>query len=104
MGRLFDCLTEKALQYANRSKAETYEALKLELSLRFDVNDAPVAALKRLHVVKQEDEESHEDFLQRVLTITMDGFEKAEANTLQQIATEAFLRGYKHKGSHDRYQ
>ena len=81
MDRLFDCLSEKALEYANRSKAETYEALRRELDLRFDLKDAPVAAKQRLHVVRQEDEESLEDFLQRVLTITMDGFDKAEVGT-----------------------
>ena len=97
MDRLFDCLSEKALEYANRSKAETYEALRRELDLRFDLKDAPVAARQRLHVVRQEDEESLEDFLQRVLTITMDGFDKAEVGTLQQLATESFLRGCKHK-------
>ena len=95
--RLLDCLSEKALEYANRSKAETYEALKSELGLRFDLKDAPVAARQQLHVVRQDDEESLEDFLQRVLTITMDGFDKAEVGTLQQLATESFLRGCKHK-------
>ena len=35
--------------------------------------------------------ESLEDFLQRVFTITMDGFEKAEASTLQQIAKDAAM-------------
>ena len=97
MDKLFDCLSEKALEYANRSKAETYEALRRELDLRFDLKDAPMAARQRLHVVRQEDEESLEDFLQRVLTITMDGFDKAEVGTLQQLATESFLRGCKHK-------
>ena len=97
MDRLFDCLTDKALEYANRSQAETYEALKRELSLRFDLKDAPVACRSKLHVIRQDDEESLEDFLQRVLTVTMDGFDKAEITTLQQLATESFLRGCKHK-------
>ena len=56
MDRLFDCLTEKTLGYANRPKAETYEALKLELSLRFDLKNIPVAARQCLHLVKQEDD------------------------------------------------
>ena len=97
MDRLLDCITEKALEYADRPKAETYEALKLELNRRFDLKYASVATRQRLHVMKQEDEESLEDFLQRVLTITMDGSENADANTLQQIATESLLRGCKHK-------
>ena len=97
MDKLLDCLSEKALEYANRSKAETYEVLRRELGLWFDLKEAPVTAWQRLHVVRQDDGESLEDFLQRVLTITMDGFDKAEVGTLQQLATESFLRCSKHK-------
>ena len=39
------------------------------------------------------------DFLQRVLTVTIDGYGDAQIATLQQLATEAFLRGCKFKGA-----
>ncbi|MCG8044734.1 MAG: hypothetical protein N0E48_03455 [Candidatus Thiodiazotropha endolucinida] len=98
LDRLFDCLTDKALEYANRSvNRDDYNELKKELALRFDMRDAPVAARQQLHVIKQSDEETLEDFLQRVLTITMDGYQKTDTDTVQQIATESFLRGCKYK-------
>ena len=36
-------------------------------------------------------------FLQRVLSVCLDGFPQTDAITLQNIATEAFLRGTKHR-------
>ena len=97
LDRLFDCLTDKALEYANRAEGRDYSSLKNELALRFDLRDEPVAARQRLHVIKQSEEESLEDFLQRVLTVTIDGYGDAQFATLQQLATEAFLRGCKFK-------
>ena len=43
--RLFDCLSEKALEYAERAEEKkSYEQLKSKLGLRFNIKDAPVAA------------------------------------------------------------
>ena len=98
LDRLFDCLSEKALEYANRSEGRnSYRKLKKELGLRFDLKEAPVAARQKLHLMKQNDDEGLEEYLQRVLTSAMDGFNTADNNTVQQLATEAFLRGCKHK-------
>ena len=47
--------------------------------------------------MKPNEDEGLEEYLQRVLTSTMDGFNTADNNTVQQLATEAFLRGCKHK-------
>lgn len=95
---LFDCLSDTALEYANRCEGKgDYDSLKAELQQRFDLRDTPVAARQKLHSVKQKDEETLEVYLQRVLTISMDGFGSANAETLQHIATEAFLRGAKTK-------
>lgn len=96
--RLFDCLTEKALEYAERAEEkDDYNKLKKELGLRFNIKDAPVADRSNLACVKQNEDESLEDFLHRVLTIAMNGFESADNNTMQKLATEAFLRGCKYK-------
>ena len=59
------------------------------MGLWIEMKDASLAIRQRLYVVKQEDDGEIEDFLKRV--ITMDGFEKADANTLQQIDTKSFL-------------
>ena len=96
LDRLFDCLSEKTLEYANRSEGRnSYRKLKKELGLRFDLKEAPVAARQKLHLMKQNEDEGLEEYLQRVLTSAMDGFNTADKNTVQQLATEAFLRGCK---------
>ena len=97
LDRLFDCLTDKELEYANRAEGRDYSLLKNELALQFDLRDEPVATRQRLHLIKQSEEESLEDFLQRVLTVTIDGYDDAQIATLQQLATEAFLQGCKYK-------
>ena len=89
-----DCLTDKALEYAARSdNRDNFAALKGELALRFDLKEEPVAARQQLHLAKQGDDETLEAYLQRILAIAMDGYKDASAILLQQMATEAFLRG-----------
>ena len=61
------------------------------------MRDKPVAARQRLHVIKQGEAESLEDFLERVLTVTIDGYGDAQIATFQQLAMEAFLCGCKFK-------
>ena len=91
-------MSEKALEYAERAEEkDNYDKLKTELGLRFNIKDAPVAARQKLHVIKQTEEEGLEEFLQRVLTTAMDGFHVADNTTVQKLATEAFLRGCRHK-------
>ena len=92
--RLFDCLSEKALEYAERAEEKNdYEKLKKKLSLRFNIKDVPVADRSNLACIKQTEDESLEEFLHRVLTIAMNGFDKADNATMQKVALEAFLRG-----------
>ena len=98
LDRLYDCLTDKALEYAARSdNRDNFAALKGELALRFDLKEEPVAARQQLHLAKQGDDETLEAYLQRILAIAMDGYKDASAVLLQQMATEAFLRGCRHK-------
>ena len=61
-----------------------------------DFWDASCAARQQLHVMKQNEEKSLEGVLQRV-TVTIDGYGDAHIAPLQQLATEAFLRGCKFK-------
>ena len=98
LDRLYDCLTDKALEYAARSdNKDNYDRLTQELALRFDLKDEPIAARQRLYLAKQDDDETLEAFLQRILTITMDGHKNEKSALIQQVATESFLRGCKHK-------
>ena len=98
LDRLLGCLTDKALEYAVKSKNNySYTELKAELKLRFDLTDEPVTARNKLHDVKQTDDETLEAFMQRVLSIANDGYAKFDAETMQQLATESFLRGCQNK-------
>ena len=96
--RLYDCLTDKELEYAARSdNKDNYDRLTQELALRFDLKDEPIAARQRLYLAKQDDDETLEAVLQNILTITMDGHKDQKYALIQQVATESFLRGCKHK-------
>lgn len=98
LNRLFNCLSGTALEFANRCAGQDdYHALVKEMGQRFDLRDTPVGARQKLHIIKQTEDESLEVFLQRVMTVAIDGFGLADNTTLQNIATEAFLRGCRHK-------
>jgi hypothetical protein len=98
LDKLFDCLSETALEYALKSEyRHRYQPLIKDLKVRFDLRDTAVAARQKLHMVKQTDDESEEDFLQRVLSLASDGYDFVGNSATQQLATEAFLRGLKHK-------
>ena len=98
LDRLFGCLNDKALEYAVKCKNNRdYDSLKKELKLRFDLSDEPVAARHKLGVAKQTDDESLEIFMQRVLGIASDAFGGFDNKVMQQMATEAFLRGCNNK-------
>ena len=94
LDRLFGCLNDKALEYTVKCKNNRdYDSLKKELELRFDLSDEPVAARHKLGVAKQTDDESLEIFMRRVLWIASDAFWGFDNKVMQQMATEAFLRG-----------
>ena len=89
---VFNCLTDKALEYANRAEGQYFSSLKNELALRYDLQDKPVAARQQLHVIRQKEEESLEDSC-------IDSYSDGDAHnaTLQHLTTEVFLHGYKFK-------
>lgn len=98
LDRLIDCLSGAALQYANKlDVGRNYKKLKLELKHRFSSKEAPVAARRQLQFVKQREDESLEQFSQRVHFLALDGYPLAEKRTVQQISVEAFLRGSREK-------
>ena len=56
-----------------------------------------MADRSNLACIKQTEDESLEEFLHRVFTIAMNGFDKADNATMQKVALEAFLRGCRYK-------
>ena len=100
LDRLLSCLTEKALEFAFKCKMNnSFQELKNQLKLRFDLSDEPVAARQKLNTLKQEPDETLESFMQQVLNVATDGYGDFETTVLQQMAVEAFLRGCRNKES-----
>jgi hypothetical protein len=64
---------------------------------RFSKKPEPVTAKRQLQYVRQQENESLEDFAHTVYALALDGYEKCEDDALEDIATEAFLRGCKEK-------
>ena len=63
LDRLYDCLTDKALEYAARSdNKDNYDRLTQELALRFHLKDEPITAKQRLYLAKQDNDETLEAF------------------------------------------
>ena len=95
--RLFDCLADHALEYAQRMGTDDYHELCAEMSRRFKLKDTPIASRRQLHLIKQLEGEQLAEFSQRVHWLAMDGHPNAHLNTVQEVAVEAFLRGCKDK-------
>lgn len=96
--RLLDCLADQALDYIQkRGTYGGYEDLKEALAQRFMNKDTASLARKQLHSVRQREDETLEEFSQRVHFLAMDGHPNAGESTQQQIAVEAFLIGCKDK-------
>ena len=95
--RFLDCLSEVALEYARRSHPSSYEELRKYMKRRFSKKEEASSARRQLQYVRQMENESVEEFAERVHFLTMDGYFKSSTNIIDQIGTEAFLRGCKEK-------
>ena len=92
--KLVDCLGGKALEYVRELQLEEdYKRMKRKLAKRFGVKDAPITVRRQLQFLKQEDNETLEEFSQRVHFLVMDGYPGALESTIEQIAVEHFLKG-----------
>ena len=97
-GRLLDCLKDIALEYARKvNKDDDYDSLRKKMERRFSEKPEPVTARRQLQYVRQQETESLEDFAHNVYVLALDGYEQCEDEALEDIATEAFLRGCKEK-------
>ena len=98
LDRFINCLSDQALEYANRSRYNAdYAQLIADMTVRFDYRDEPMAARQKLSAVKQESE-TEEEFVQKVQALANDGYrENRDNDLLNYLTTEAFLRGLKHK-------
>ena len=93
-GRLLDCLKDIAIEYARKvNKDDDYDSLRKKMKRRFSKKPEPVTARRQLQYVRQQVKERLEDFAHKVYVLALDGYEKCEDDALEDIATEAFLRG-----------
>ena len=93
---LLACLRGKAIAYIQskpKSCRSHYKALRDLLDQRYGMLELPSTARRQLAAMRQEEGESLEDFEDRVMLKTGEGYPGVPEETLQSLATEAFLRG-----------
>ena len=97
--KLLDCLTDSALEYTRKvhNTSVEYNVLRADLRRRFSTKEAPVSARRQLQFMRQQESEPLEEFSQRIYFMALDGFDKGNPEVVDQIATEAFLRGCRDK-------
>jgi hypothetical protein len=96
LDRIIDCLRDKALEYARRSKAcNSYSKLVSRLEKRFGVKEEPKTIQKELNFTKQQEGETLEEFSSRVYYKVMDAYPTLPENMIQGFTTDYFLRGIK---------
>jgi hypothetical protein len=74
-----------------------YNVLRADLRRRFSTKEAPVSARRQLQFLRQQESEQLEEFSQRIYFMAPDGFDKGNPEVVDQISTEAFLRGCRDK-------
>ena len=100
--QLLACLRGKAVEYIfNRPKSSLrdYYALRDTLTVRYDISELPGTARRQLNSIRQEEQESLEDYADRVLVKVLEAYPKIEEDTAQGIGVENFLRGCKDKAA-----
>ena len=93
---LLACLRGKAITYIQTKPKyfrTSYESLKSLLEQRYGMTELPATARRQLSSMKQEEGDTLEDFADRVIGKTGEGYLGVPEETLQVLATEAFLRG-----------
>lgn len=96
LDNLIECLRDKALKFFS-VKAKTvqgdYNLLCNKLMERFGRKDLPHIMRRQLHDLKQEAEESIEEFAERTQEMATDGFPDTAEAFIEIMAIDTFLRG-----------
>ena len=78
LGKLKELLKDDALAYFSRlplNVRESYCLLCEKMNLRFGQKDTPRTAQTQLFVIKQKDEEELEEWAERCMSVSMDGWQ-----------------------------
>lgn len=96
------CLRDKAVQYiytTSHMVRRDYHLLVEALERRYGQTEMPTAIRRELNCLRQTEEEILEDFADRVLTRTYDGFPASGESEVQSLALDYFLRGCKDRAA-----
>ena len=102
LGKLKELLKDDALAYFSRlplNVRESYRLLCEKMNLRFGQKDTPRTAQTQLFVIKQKDEEELEEWAERCMSMSMDGWQDQSEVVAQEQAVNAFLRGARERDS-----
>ena len=100
LDKLIECLRDKALKYFSSRPTQdqkNYQKLSTKLEERFGKKDLPHIIRRQLQDIKQDPEESVEEFADKVQDMTADGYPDTPENCKQTVAIDVFLRGCTNK-------
>lgn len=95
--KLYQCLTGVASLYANKMNVTGYKDLRSLLKRRFSKKEEASTARRMLRSIRQKEDESLEEFSQRVYFLADDAYPSESRKSLERNATEHFLLGCKDK-------
>ena len=102
LGKLKELLKDDALAYFSRlplNVRESYRLLCEKMNLRFGQKKTPRTAQTQLFVIKQKDEEELEEWAERCMSVSMDGWQDQSEVVAQEQAVNAFLHGTRERDS-----
>lgn len=102
LSKFYDSLTGVAAKYALKLRTNSWSKLVKEMERRFSTKEDPAAARRQLVYMRQNENESLEEFGQRIYFMAMDGYDDEKSTTIEKIAVEHFLRGIKDKHAAER--
>ena len=100
LDKLIECLRDKALKYFStrpESVREDFDLLVQKLNQRFGNRDLPHTVRRQLQDVKQNLEETVEEFSERVLELATYGYLNTPENVVEMVAVDSFLKGCQDK-------
>lgn len=96
LGKLIECLRDKALKYYSLKPKEVqsdFDLLCKKMNERFGRKDLPHILRRQLQDLRQDPEESLEEFAERSQELAVDGYPDTPGPFVQTLVTDAFLKG-----------
>ena len=96
LDKLIECLRDRALKYFSTRPLrdqQNFNVLVEKMNERFGKKDLPHIIRRQLQDVQQMNEESLEEFAERVREMATDGYPNTPDHCIQTVAVDAFLKG-----------